>query len=404
MKHLRYIIPVACLVAAAVWLSAFSTVEKKTTTYTTTSNNTWVHQLLKEALSAPYRDEVAEYYDEVFKRFYKKGRLNGTVLVGEKGKILYKGAFGYGDLRKKEPLEVEAAFQLASVSKMFTAAAIMQLKEAGELNYNDDIRKHLDFFPYEGITIRNLLNHNSGLPRYMSVAHDEWDKELPLSNKDMLDLMVQCAPGPYFSPGRMFNYLNVNYALLSVIVEAKTGIAFEDYLKQNIFEPLDMQNAFVYVNDGVRAFPDEVKGYELRRRRYRSIQDDYLNGVTGDKGVYASVEDLYKFDRALYSDDFLKKETVAEAYKPGNNRFRRGRDDYGFGWRLKPGSPQITYHYGWWKGFKACFIRDLDNERAIIILNNRTVSPSFSWFMNDIQEWDKHFHEPDLPATLLSAN
>ena len=375
-----------------------------------TGEHTWLSNLKEQAEFSDYKDLVDHYYDSLFTHLHKKGRLNGTVLVGEKGKILYKGAFGYADYKTKAPLKTEQPFQLASVSKMFTATAIMLLQEEGKLDYEADIRTYIPQLPYEGVTVRHLLNHRSGLPRYMSVAHDKWNwEELPLSNNDMVNLLVKQSPPPYFSPGNGFNYLNTNYALLAVIVERISGKKFEEFVKQRIFWPLDMNNSFVYANNGVDPMPQTVKGHERRWRGYRAMQDDYLNGVTGDKGVYASVEDLFKFNNALYTDKLLKQETINEAYKPGSNRLKRGREDYGFGWRLRPGKQKIVYHFGWWKGFRTCFIRDLDNERTIIVLNNRTVSPSYKPFFKELQTWDDKFERidfsPESPMpTYLSAS
>ena len=326
--------------------------------------------------------EKEAWLKKKYERLYRLGRLNGTVLIAQRGNILFKGAYGYKNLRTRDTLSINTPFQLASVSKMFTATAIMMLKERCELDYDVDIRNYLPGFPYEGITVRHLLNHRSGLSRYMSLAHSNWDFDIPLSNKQMLDLFIEHEPSTYFSPDRMFNYLNTNYALLANIVEARSGKPFDEFVKEEIFDPLDMENSFVYNRWKVEEPEHVAMGHHSWRRRPMKMTDDYLNGVMGDKGVFSSVTDLYKFDRALYSEKLLKAETLEDAFLPGTKR--RRSDSYGFGWRIKTQIPGVVYHFGWWRGYKTCFIRDLENEIVILVLNNRVRSPSSIHYWNTL--------------------
>jgi len=338
--------------------------------------------------------EKEAYLHKYFERLYDRGPLNGTVLVAQRGNLLFKGAFGYANLQTKDTLSTETPFQLASVSKMFTATAIMMLKERNLIDYDTDIRAYLPGFPYEGITVRLLLNHRSGLSRYMSLAHENWDFDVPLSNEQMLELFIKHKPNTYFSPDRMFNYLNTNYALLANIVTNTSGQPFNKFLNEEIFNPLKMDNAFVY-NRWKVAEPDSVAmGHHSWRRKPIKMTDDYLNGVMGDKGIFASVEDLYKFDRALYSEKLLKAETLEDAFLPGTKR--RRSDSYGFGWRIKTDMPGVVYHFGWWRGYKSCFIRDLENEIVIIVLNNRVRSPSSNSYW-EILDYLREFKVETFP-------
>ncbi|MDZ7742508.1 MAG: serine hydrolase domain-containing protein [Bacteroidota bacterium] len=312
--------------------------------------------------------------------------FNGTVLYGEKGRLIYKNAFGYADARKNDSLTTSSAFQLASVSKMFTATAILILKEREKLGLDDTLSSIFPGFPYEGVTIRHLLTHRSGLSRYMSLAHDKWtEKTRPFSNQDMLDLFIKYKPDPYFSPDRGFHYCNTNYALLACVVEKVSGMSFDKFVKMNIFRPLHMHNSFVYNhnNDSLVPFYVEkgVPGYEYRGWRVYQCRDYYLNGVMGDKGVYSTVEDLFKFDQALYNGLILGDSTLREAFSSGSPEYWKRKDNYGFGWRIRTREDSCVYHYGWWKGFRAFFIRDLKNEKTIIVLNNRSkgFSSSVLW-------------------------
>ncbi len=149
----------------------------------------------------------AEELDNKFKSLVKLTGFNGTVLYAEKGKVVFQKAYGYRNIRsKKEELTTSDAFQLASVSKMFSAMAIMILKNDGKLDYDIDVRNYLPTFPYENITIRMLLTHRAGLPRYMSLAHDKWsNKKIPMNNDDMLDLFVEHVPDSYFTADNGFH-------------------------------------------------------------------------------------------------------------------------------------------------------------------------------------------------------
>ena len=331
--------------------------------------------------------------DSIFRRIRNRNGLNGTVLYAEKGQIVYKGAFGRRNIYNGDPIKVEDAFQLASVSKMFAATAIMILYEEGKLSYDDDLKNYFESFPYEGITIRHLLNHRSGLPRYMSLALENWgDKTIPLDNDNMMNLFVKYAPKPYFRSGRGFNYCNTNYAILANIVELCSGVPFDIYVREKIFKKCGMDNSFVYqmredtcVSDYiVQGVPGYHCGYRIRR-----IPNDYLNGVMGDKNVYSTVEDLFRFDQALKKGTIISLETQQEAYTPGTLRTGR-KDYYGFGWRIDKDRDSTVYHYGWWKGFRTCFIRDLANDKTIIALTNsdRSTGSQHLWQIIDDQSFE----------------
>ena len=321
-----------------------------------------------------YNGQKAAELDSRFKNLNKKGVFNGTVLYAENGEIVYKGAFGYADFRKKEKLTTESAFQLASVSKMFTAMAIMILQEEGELEYDDTITKFIPELPYHGVTIRNLLTHRSGLSRYMSLADKYWSINKPISNEDVINLFVKYKPAPYFKPNNGFHYCNTNYALLASVVERITGESFDVFVKERIFEPAGMSHSFVYSNknDSVirSVVPVGVSGYRNGRRRLVKVGDYYLNGVMGDKGVYSTVEDLYKFSKALDNETLVSSATLQQAFTPGSPKSWRRKDNYGFGWRIKTKADSTVYHFGWWKGFRTFFIRDMANDRVIISLTN----------------------------------
>lgn len=318
--------------------------------------------------------------DSIFRRLHERGGFNGTVLYAERGRLVFKGAYGYDDFKAKKRLSTRSTFQLASVSKMFTAMSIMILKEEGLLNFDDSLTKYIPELPYPGVTIRNLLNHRSGFPDYMHFSDNYWDQSRPLTNEDMIRIIVDNNIQRIFSPNNGFDYCNTNYALLASVVERITKKPFEVFVKENIFDPLDMDDSFIYRLNRGETIPDFVPvgvcGHLGGRGLPRVEKNFYQNGIVGDKGVYSTVEDLFKWDQALYSDILVSQATIEEAFTEGSPRFREWRDNYGFGWRLKADRPKTVFHYGWWKGFRSYFIRDIYQEKSIIVLTNwtRTIS------------------------------
>ena len=315
--------------------------------------------------------------DVFFKGLARNG-LNGTVLYAEQGQVVYENAFGWRDLcaRKKDSLRIDDAFQLSSDSKMFTAEAIMMLQAQGKVDYADDVRKYIPELPYEGITIRQLLNHRSGLPRYDALADKHWpDRKVPFSNMAMIQMIAEKRPEPYGAPDAGFFYNNINYALLATVVERTSGQHFEDFMRENIFEPLNMSHTYVYSmrNDAEVSLymPTEVHGHDLFKKGPVKAQNDYLNGVMGDKIMYSSVGDLYKFHIAVECNLLLPDSLQCESFKPGSNEWKNN-ENYGFGWRMSKDHPDMFFHYGWWKGYRSLIIRDVAHNRYLAVLTNTT--------------------------------
>ena len=335
--------------------------------------------------------EKAEELDKKFQRLVRLTGFNGNVLYTEKGKVILKKAYGFQNVRRKrDSLSTSDVFQLASVSKMFTAMAIMILKDDGKLNYDDSIKMYIPDFPYDGVTIRMLLLHRSGLPRYMSIAQDHWtNRKIPLDNDEVIDLFVEYKPNAYFKPNTGFHYCNTNYALLVNIVEEVSGKQFEDFMKNRIFEPLGMDSTFIYnmrKDTSVTLYVEEgVPGYYHRGWRWREMTNEYLNGVMGDKGVYTSVDDLYKYDQALDHFTLLPDSVLQESFMPGSPTYWRRKNNYGFGWRLKDGMDSTVYHFGWWKGFRTFYIRDMKYHKTLIVLSNKDKGPGSDNFWNIIK-------------------
>ncbi|KEO72351.1 serine hydrolase domain-containing protein [Anditalea andensis] len=334
--------------------------------------------------------------DSIFAFLHKKKGFNGTVLLTKYDQVVYKSAFGYADLQRKEPLKTETAFQLASVSKQFTAMAIMILKEQGKLAYDDLVQKFIPEFPYVDITVRQLLTHRSGLSNYTYFSDELWpDRSIPITNDDVINLMVRHQPPVYFKPDSKFNYSNTGYFLLASIVEKASGIPFPDFLQQHIFDPLEMDHTFTF---STQLPSQDIAVGHTRNRRKRT--PDYLDTVLGDKGMYSSVEDLYKWDQALYTEKLVSKATLEEALTGFHANNKKVKEDYGFGWRikaLKNGDP-VWYHAGLWHGYNTYLLRNPKDHSTIIILSN--VANGSLKFLNELQD----YLYPTLPPTKTADN
>lgn len=326
--------------------------------------------------------------DTLFQSMHRRG-FNGAVLMAQHGHILYQKAFGYADFGKKTPLTTRTAFQLASVSKQFTAMAVMMLKQRGKLSYEDSVQRFYPAFPYAGITVRQLLTHRSGLPNYTYFC-DQYvtDRRAHLTNQEVIRLLTLHKPAPYYLPGTHFDYSNTGYCLLAAIVEKVAGVPFGDFLGANIFKPLGMSRTLVYDQAGP-VIPDRAAGYSAGRRKY---DDTYLNGVVGDKGVYSTVEDLFRWELSLYTEKLVRKEVLEEAFTPAHQEPRE--KNYGFGWRIHtpPGGQPLVFHGGWWQGFNAYVMHGRQDHSTIILLSNVT-----NGSLHSVQALEEILRNPHSP-------
>ncbi|MCK4569094.1 MAG: beta-lactamase family protein [Bacteroidales bacterium] len=344
----------------------------------------------------------SEWIDSIFTRMSKGYWFNGAVAYLEQGCLIYQKSFGLSNFRTKDTLSITSPFQLASVSKMFTAMSAMILKEDGLLDLNADIKAYLPNFPYDSVTTKMLLTHRSGLSRYMSLAHDKWtNKTIPLTNDDMLALFEENIPDPYFLPDKGFHYCNTNYALIASVVEAISGMPYAEFVQQRIFDPVGMGNSSVYHMDHDTAVSfyveTEVMGHRYKSWRPIRVRNEYLNGVTGDKGIYTSIEDLAKFDQAITANRLVSETTMREAFTRGSPTYWRRKDNYGFGWRIRESEDSTAFHFGWWKGYRAYYIRDMKNSKTLIVLTNKDKGPGSSIYWNIVHDTTHMVHFLEKP-------
>jgi CubicO group peptidase (beta-lactamase class C family) len=305
--------------------------------------------------------------------------FSGVVLVAENGKSIYHKAFGYREFETKIPLQTTDIFELASVSKQFTAMIIIMLKEKGLLNYDDSVSKYLEI-PYEGITIRNLLTHTSGLPDYQDIMDKYWDKSKVAGNPDCIEYLNKYAPPKHFEPGEKYEYSNTGYMLLASIAEKASGKDFIELCRKWIFRKLKMKSTDIRTLEEKKATKNFAIGHIYVEERNKFVRADsfpssnytiWLGNRKGPGRISSTAADLLKWDKALYTEKLIKQSTLQEAFTP--MKLNNGSlSNYGFGWELRndPSFGKIVQHNGDNPGYKTQIIRYIDKKKTMIILNN----------------------------------
>lgn len=330
-------------------------------------------------------EEVNQKLDSTFQRFNKRHDFHGSVLVAKGGKVVFKQHYGYANFKEKTEIDDNSLFQLASVSKQFTAASVLILKDRGELSLDDKVTRFFPEFPYEEATVRHLLNHTSGLPKYFWLAEHKWDKEHAPSNAEMMDLLSKEKLNPFFRPGANFDYSNTGYFVLSAIVEKVSGKSFADFVDREIFKPLNMRQSFVYSYGQDSLREGQLSGYRLYRRRWHAAIPGTVNdAVVGDKNVYSTTEDLLKWVEGLNSGRLISEESLAEMYTKGSTKYER-KVPYGFGFRIKDdGDQKVIYHNGRWNGFSTSLMQYPDEDLVVITLEHSSYN-SMKYLNNKVK-------------------
>lgn len=323
-----------------------------------------------------------------------KKNLSAVILVAEKGKPVYFQSIGYRDYAKSIPLEKTDIFELASVSKQFTAMIIMMLKEKGNLGYDDLVEKYLTI-PYKGITIRHLLTHTSGLPDYQEIMDKYWDKSKVASNKEILEYLNQYAPPKQFEPGTKYEYSNTGYVLLGSIAEKASGKDFIWMCREWIFGPLKMKSTNIRTLAEKAATPNFAIGHIYVSEKQQWIRADsfpasdytiWLGNRKGPGRISSTAEDLLKWDQALYSNRLIKKSTLQEAFT--RMKLSDGRmSNYGFGWELPTDKTlgTVVMHTGDNPGYSTRIVRYIDQNKTIILLSNNNYS-DFGKLVKEIEK------------------
>lgn len=312
--------------------------------------------------------------DSLVERVLRLNRFNGTALVAVDGYPVAQYCHGYANLDTKDTLDNNTVFQIASVSKSFTALSALILYERGQLDVNAPVVNYIPEFPFPKVTIKHLMQHTSGLQNYMYFVDNYWPEEKPLTNEDVLQLIIDHNPKRDCWPGQRHNYSNTGYAMLALVVERVSGKPFYEFVRDEIFDPLGMTSTFAW-NAADTQTSRMAVGYA---RRYRGSRHNHspLDEVLGDKSIYSTTRDLLKYDQALYTSLLVSDTTLQQAFSPTVTR--RGHSyNYGFGWRLKEmDGHRVIYHNGLWNGFTSSLTRIPDERITVILLNNTNAQVS----------------------------
>ncbi|MCL2167614.1 MAG: beta-lactamase family protein [Lentimicrobiaceae bacterium] len=326
-------------------------------------------------------DEINSLFSEANQQFKNEAltmelehlceNLNGSVLLAFGNELFYRKDVGYKRLANTKPennIDAETLFELASMSKQFTAAAILKLYEEKRLDLHDDVTLFLPHFPYKNITLKHLLTHTSGLPEYMDFPEKDFNQKEPLSNTQLESYLERVKPKILFQPGTKYKYINTNYALLALIVEKITQESFEQYVRKEIFKPAGLQ--FTCFTTELNTKTNYAKGH-LSDRSERPFH--FQNGVIGDKGAYATVDDIYRWVKAYLIDyQVLPKSVVEQASQP-QNKILKGEppEYYGYGLRIEEGiNGYLIYHGGLWRGFQNNMVYRPADGYIFIVLSN----------------------------------
>lgn len=339
----------------------------------------------KQANSSPEKYSLSKY-QQIDSLVKIRTRFNGCVLVAGDNKVFYERSQGFADLDKRIPLNDSTAFLLASCSKQFTAAGIMLLREEGKLRIEDPVKHYIPEFPYEHVTIENLLTHTSGLPDYMQLIQKYADKSHFVTNEDVVKLLIDHPQKLAFTPDTRFQYCNTGYVILSLILEQVSGMRYKNFMETRIFKPLGMNRSLVYNRRARQGVMDNYAlGYVSSNGKYvlpdslpNYMYVTYMDGITGDDGISSCVTDLKTWTEAFNSGKIVSAESRNLMYT--SHRLQDGSEtNYGFGFMVRkgPAVEDIIFHSGSWPGYATMMVHLPEQNESIFILSNTEYEMSF---------------------------
>lgn len=332
-------------------------------------------------------NKTAVQLDEYLTAQLTHYRFNGNVLVAEQGEIVFQRSYGYANFDTKHLLNDSSVFELASVSKQFTATAILLLKDRNKLKLTDSMRQYFPELPYSNISIYQMLTHTSGLPDYESAMNEKWDHHKIAFNNDVITFLAKEKLPVLFAPGTKWEYSNTAYVLLASIVEKVSRQPFSEFMAQNIFQPLQMKHTRIY--NTRRSLKDTIAnyayGFEYNDSLKKYFMPDsvaglkfviYLDGIQGDGVVNSTTADLLKWDRSVKNHTLLSEATQNEMLKEQTLYDTVKKVHYGFGVFLQNSDMgYVISHSGGWPGYVTYLARNVDKDQTFIVLSNNS-SPS----------------------------
>jgi len=323
------------------------------------------------ASCAPYalKNSTTSAIDGFFTDYGKSGSPGASVAIIQNSQVVFSKAYGLASIEDRILAEPNTNYRLASVTKQFTATAVLMLIDRRKLSLDSRLTDVLPGAPKyaSGVTMRHLLTHTSGLVDYEDLIPDS--QTVQVLDRDVF-MLLNKIDSVYFAPGAKYQYSNSGYALLALVVEALSGQPFAQFLKKNIFEPLGMDHTLAF-EKGISTVENRAYGYSKTETGFIQTDQSVTSAVLGDGGIYSSVEELAKWDEELYKSTLLSPSLRKLSFTPaGLNDGTLTR--YGFGWNVEPYKNQFTvFHTGSTRGFRNAILRFPDRQLTIIILTNR---------------------------------
>lgn len=319
----------------------------------------------------------ADSIDDLFQDYVGNQVPGASVLVIQSGEVVEQRSFGNADVEQQIAVTPETNFRLASLSKQFTAMAVLILAERGQLKLEDPVGNYLSNLPtyLKGIKIIHLLNHTSGLQDYED--HIPRGQTEQLKDADVVRILTTLS-STYFTPGSSYRYSNSGYATLAHLVAVVSGTRFSSFLKENIFVPLGMEQTEAFEN-GINEVPNRAYGYTGSGTRFSRTDQSITSAVLGDGGVYTSIKEYALWDAALYGSSIVRPDTLAKMFDPG--RLNNGtRINYAMGWSIDTwnGTRRVS-HTGSTIGFRSAVLRFPEKKLTVVVLVNRA----------NVAPWDK---------------
>ncbi len=308
--------------------------------------------------------------DKWLAKLQEDKKFNGAVLLIKNDAVLLKSVYGFTSASQTEKLQLNSSFRLASVSKQFTAAAIMLLKQQNKLDFDDAITKFLPDLPYSNVTVRNLLNHTSGIPDIYMTFDKKYTAEIGdyLTVSKMVDLLVKENKPLESKPNSVYKYNNTGYVLLAAIIEAISNTSFEEFMQKQLFDRLEMQDTRVWnLASKSTDFENKTASFQYILGSALGFEPSILDGVAGDGSVFSSINDMVIWNQFWYNNTLITKEIMQEAFvTPVLND--GSTSDYGFGWIITKNN--AMWHNGSWLGARTMIIRNPQLKNCLVLLDN----------------------------------
>lgn len=344
---------------------------------------------------------------QIFARYVDDRMFSGNVLVAKDGEVIFRGSAGFADRPRRRKLTEHSMFNIASVGKTMTAAAILLAVQRGRIKLDQTLERWFPELPYRHVTVRQLLSHTSGIPNYIAMVRrgelgDQWEPDEQPDSRQLLAAVSRLRPTLDFIPGAKNEYSNTGYLVLSLLIERLFDVSFHDFLEQELFRPFGFKRLTeCHLPDRAALFSDYAIGYYLEHET--ATLPHLMPGMSfvfqldliqGDGNFHSSTDELLRWDRLLRSGDLVSLSLLEEAYTPV--RLNDGTySNYGLGWFVKhdAGYGLKVEHSGYWPGYHAEFIRYLNEDMTIILLSNEEYPNSYKAISRMAAEFEAVLHD-----------